>query len=392
MASTLDNSFDADIGVALAPPLPCAPASCVKVLHLINGDLYAGAERVQDLLALTLGQCGYEVSFACLKPGRFATERRCQHAPLTNVEMRSRFDFSASSRVAALIRQGGYQILHTHTPRTALIGHMAAAWADVPMVHHLHSPAAADTEKFWRNKLNAAVERYSVRRAGALIAVSNSIAEYALRAGLPADRTVVVHYGVPLQGPPVERPAPKSQWTLGVAALWRPRKGLEVMIDALADLRQRGLPVRLRIVGGFDDAAYEQQIRAQVARLQLDDRVDWVGYSRDVIGEMRKMDLFVLPSLYGEGLPMVVLEAMSAAVPVIGTRVEGVPEAVRHGIDGLIVTPGDAQDLARAIERIASGQLDWSALRNSVHRRQQQHFCDHSMAAGVAEVYGSLLK
>ena len=104
------------------------------------------------------------------------------------------------------------------------------------------------------------------------------------------------------------------------------------------------------------------------------------------------MDLFVLPSLFGEGLPMVVLEAMSAGVPVVATRVEGTPEAIRDGVDGIIADPGDPADLARAIESIITGENDWSALRGNARQRQADTFSDHSMAAGVADVYARIIQ
>ena len=104
------------------------------------------------------------------------------------------------------------------------------------------------------------------------------------------------------------------------------------------------------------------------------------------------MDVFVLPSLFGEGLPMVVLEAMSAGVPVVGTRIEGVPEAVRDGVDGLLAAPGDPGDLARTIARVIRREADWSELRRSAHERQAGQFSDRSMAAGVAKVYSDVLR
>ena len=107
--------------------------------------------------------------------------------------------------------------------------------------------------------------------------------------------------------------------------------------------------------------------------------------------QIGEMDLLILPSLYGEGLPMVVLEAMSAAVPVVATRVEGVPEAVRDGIDGVLAAPGDAADLAQAIRAVIVGPLDWQQLRRHAVARQIDSFSDRSMAAGVAAVYRKVL-
>jgi glycosyltransferase involved in cell wall biosynthesis len=89
---------------------------------------------------------------------------------------------------------------------------------------------------------------------------------------------------------------------------------------------------------------------------------------------------------------MVILEAMAAGVPVVATRVEGVPEAIRDGIDGLIARPNDAQSLADTIARVIHGEADWSTLRTSAHRRQAECFSDRSMAEGVSRVYGTVLQ
>ena len=175
-------------------------------------------------------------------------------------------------------------------------------------------------------------------------------------------------------------------------ALFRPRKGLEILLQSLSMLRAAGANIRLRAVGGFETAEYRRAIDEVVEQLGIADAIDWVGFTRDVPGELAKLDLFVLPSLFGEGLPMVILEAMAAGVPVVATRVEGVPEALRDGIDGVIAAPADAADLARAIDRVLRGQVDWSRLRTSAHHRQAEMFSDRSMARGVSEVYRWVLE
>jgi glycosyltransferase involved in cell wall biosynthesis len=363
----------------------------VRVLHVVNGEHYAGAERVQDLLALRLGGEGFEVGFACVKPDRFPRLREARQAPLYTLAMRGRADLSPARRLARIIRDEGFRLVHTHTPRAAFVGRLAATLAGVKVVHHLHSPTARDTTHLWRNLLNGASERLSIAGVPGVIAVSQSLERYAKRLGVPADRLDVVHNGVPSYGDLMQRATPRGMWTLGAVALFRPRKGLEVLLETLAGLRGSGLPMRLRAVGAFETPDYERQVKELAQRLGVANAIEWRGFRRDVHDELDRMDLFVLPSLFGEGLPMVVLEAMAAGVPVVATRVEGVPEAVRDGVDGLLTTPGDARDLAAKIARITAADVDWQALRASAHTRQAERFSDCSMAAGVAEVYRRVL-
>jgi glycosyltransferase involved in cell wall biosynthesis len=103
------------------------------------------------------------------------------------------------------------------------------------------------------------------------------------------------------------------------------------------------------------------------------------------------MDLFVLPSLFGEGLPMVVLEAMSAGLPVVASAVSGVPEAVRDGVEGLLVEPGNSAALAAAVGRFVSREVSWNKLGSGALLRHAECFSDLRMAADVARVYDSVL-
>jgi glycosyltransferase involved in cell wall biosynthesis len=82
---------------------------------------------------------------------------------------------------------------------------------------------------------------------------------------------------------------------------------------------------------------------------------------------------------------------MAAGVPVSGTCVAGVREAIRDGVDGLLAEPNDPADLAKCIGRYVRGEVDWQALRAAAQRRQAERFSDRSMAEGVAEVYREVL-
>ncbi len=372
----------------------------IRVLHVINGEHYAGAERVQDLLAAELPGYRVSVGFACLKKGKFVEARRCGDAPVHSIEMKGRFDLRAVWRLVKLIRQGGYQVLHSHGPRSALVAALASKWTGIPLVHHVHSPTTRDTTHRLRCRLNAIVERLAFRQAKTLVAVSESLGRYLADRGVAKEKIQVVPNGVPHCQDASKRDAdnadrkelasaalPGRVFTLGVVALFRPRKGLEVLLASLAELRRQGFNVRLRAVGGFETPEYESEIKALCSQLGVESLVDWVGFTRDVESEMRRFDLFVLPSLFGEGMPMVVLEAMAQGLPVVATAVEGVPEVVRDSREGVLVAPGDAGALAAGIARFLDGSLDAAELGRNAMKRHDEKFSAKAMAEAVAGVY-----
>lgn len=362
----------------------------IKVLHIINGEFFSGAERVQDVLALRLPDYGYEVGFACVKPVKFSACRNST-VPLFEMPMKSKFDLAPAWEIARIVKQDGYALLHTHTPRAALVGRVAAWLAGVPLVHHVHSPTTRDTESTWRNRKNAIMERLSLIGVAQLIPVSKSLETYLKKQGWSQARITMVANGVVTPGSLPDRLAPGSEWIIGSVALFRPRKGIEVLIQALANLRQMGQAIRLRAVGPFETIEYEKTIKEMTVRLGVADAIDWVGFAQDVNAEFVKMDVLVLPSLFGEGMPMVILEAMATGVPVVASDVEGIPEVLEHGRTGLVTPAGDARQLAAVLTDLMNDKYDWCALREDAYRLQVASFSDRSMAQGVAHVYDAIL-
>jgi glycosyltransferase involved in cell wall biosynthesis len=362
-----------------------------KVLHLINGEHFSGAERVQDLLALRLPEFGYTVGFACLKPDKFPKFRQSIDAELFEVSMRSRFDFKCVQRVIELYRTKDYSALHAHTPRTLLIGRLAAGRLKCPLFYHVHSPVGRDSSRNFANRINTWLETWSLKRVTQMICVSRSLSSYMRELGHPENKLCVVSNGVATINELPNRRIPGSSWVLGVMALFRPRKGLEVLLDAVQILKRRGTKVRVRAVGTFETASYQREILKRVDELEISELIDWTGFQADVNQELQKMDVFVLPSLYGEGLPMVVLEAMANAVPVVASRVEGIPEAVRDGVDGLICEPGNATNLADCLQEMIADIRRWKTMSRASYDRQRRELSDISMSKGLAAVYDSVL-
>lgn len=368
-----------------------ATVATQRVLHVINGEHFSGAERVQDLLATQLPAFGFDVTFACVKPGRFVESRTSTDATLLETPMRFRFDIRPGMELAKLIQKEDIKLVHAHTPRSALIGAIAASKAGVPFVYHVHSPTGNDSTRRFRNWFNALCERLSIRHATRLITVSPSLQELMISEGFDPETVSYVANGVPSVPFDESRTAPNKTWTIGMVALFRPRKGIEVLLEALAKRRAAGDDLRLRAVGPFETPEYKREVLDLVESLGIADAIDWTGFTNDVQAELVQMDVMVLPSLFGEGLPMVILEAMAAGVPVVASEVEGIPIAIRNNEDGVLVPANDVAALSDGIAKITSGKLDWMQLRKNSYRRHAESFSDRAMADGLAKIYREIL-
>lgn len=392
MTDCLWRGQDSDRQYGGIPRIDGKPSVAGRVLHVVNGEHYAGAERVQDLLGGALPWFGYEAGIACVKPGQFAQARKNREVPLFECRMRGRVDLRSARVLVKLVRDHGYELLHAHTPRSLLVASAASVLARVPLIYHIHSPALADTTNPLRNGINAFLERATLAPASHLIAVSNSLRERYLKLGLSPERITVVSNGVPCGMRLAMRSrSPGEPLVFGMAALFRPRKGLEVLFRAMAELAADGFPFRLRAIGQFETPDYQKRIEKLAAELGVDGCIDWTGFSSDIDRELALVDCFVLPSLFGEGLPMVILEAMAAGRPVIATEVEGVPEAIHHGENGLVARPGSPASLAAAMKSVLDGSVDLPSLADRAAEDQRRRFSVCAMARRTAEIYDRVL-
>ncbi|MFZ7126487.1 MAG: glycosyltransferase family 4 protein [Desulfobacterales bacterium] len=160
------------------------------------------------------------------------------------------------------------------------------------------------------------------------------------------------------------------------------RKGLFDLLETLAELKSQGLEIELEVGGNGDVEAFLEA----VAALGLEEQVRYLGWigseQKDLL--FRRVDALVLPS-YGEGMPMSILEAMAYGLPVIATRVGGIPELVHHGVSGLLTEPGDRKELGRAIKTLTENAL----LRIRMGEAARSHVSEnHHYTAMVDHISG----
>jgi glycosyltransferase involved in cell wall biosynthesis len=232
-------------------------------------------------------------------------------------------------------------------------GRLARALRGVPLVVTPHSDPGTGTP---RSQLWSRFEaRSTVHGADRTVALSQIEATWLTGLGVPVERIRVIPAGIDRSEFIGIRRTDRRQraaTVLFVGRLDLAQKGLEPLVRAMA-LLPADLGARLRLVG--EDWGGRDRVLSLARSLGIEDRVNALGAisRKDLLGEYASADLLVLPSLF-DSFPVVVIEAMAAGLPVVATRVGGVPEIVAEGQTGLIVPPGDPERLADAMRAVLS--------------------------------------
>jgi glycosyltransferase involved in cell wall biosynthesis len=276
-----------------------------------------------------------------------------RHQPFSAIWRQPIYCFRALAQVAGAGLLGRVVGLHVHMAdrgsvfRKALFIYLGRLLKR-PILIHMHAATFAEFYAALSPVVQSWV-RHVLKQADRFIVLGHAHRQYFIETvGLDADQVVIVHNAVPAPAAVSPLPDHRQCQLLFVGTLIE-RKGLADLLEALARPRVRALPWHLQIVGEGDQNRWANL----VATHGLRDRVNFVGWvsSAGVHRLLERSDVLVLPSL-NEGLPMVILEAMAHARPVIATSVGSVCDAVEDRVTGLLVPPSSPDALANALEQI----------------------------------------
>lgn len=244
---------------------------------------------------------------------------------------------------------------------------------------------------WFRAPILAALGRATARLADRVVAPSRATAAE-LREDYGARSVAVIPNGIaPAASPsrPPGRDDPAGGPVVLYAGRLRTRKAVAVLLEAFARLRDEHPAAALVLAG---DGEQRPALERQARRLGIADAVRFAGAQpRDAMaGYYAAADLFCLPSLY-EGFPLAILEAMAAGLPVVATAVAGVPEAVEHGVTGLLVAPGDAGALARALAELAADPERARRMGEAGRRRIEAEYAIEGVAGDYLDLWSELL-
>jgi glycosyltransferase involved in cell wall biosynthesis len=315
----------------------------LTIAHVTGERDFSGGEVQVFLLMEGLAGRGHTNALLCPPDARSAEEARARGIEVLPVAMKSSLSPAGVARAIRALRSCAPDLVHLHTGHANWVGGLAAARLGLPAIstRRMDRPVKRGLRTRW-------LYGRGVRHA---VAISNAVRECLLAGGVPAGRTSVIPSAVDpgalftardRRAIRRELDVPDDRFCLLCLAALVRRKGIDVLLDALAQLDGQLL---LLIAG---DGGERAALEARVGALGVADRVRFLGRREDKPELLAACDALVLPSRR-EGLGVAALEAMACGRPVLASRVGGLAEAVRDGETGLLVPPEDPAALACAI-------------------------------------------
>src|SRR5258706_10217925 len=322
----------------------------MRIVHVVDMLEVGGLERFVVDLSREQKRAGHHPSLCCIvRGGPLARDAESAGIPLVVIGKTSSKSPRLLLRLTQHLRRLAPDVVHTHDPNIHPYAAIAARLAGVKAVLNTRhgvstSSGRAPGERYYRAVLPLTNRIVFVSDDSRRILVEER--------GLPSNKARVILNGVSLdEYSRLANPgALLSRIRFGAVGRMVPVKAQNVLIDAFAILQQRLPEACLRIVGG---GPLMTDLQTQVERLGLAERVTVEKTTSDVPGVLKDLDIFVMSSL-SEGLPMVILEAMAAGLPIVSTRVGGIPEVAPEGTVARYCVPGSAPALAHAMYDAAS--------------------------------------
>jgi glycosyltransferase involved in cell wall biosynthesis len=369
----------------------------LRVVVLVDQlGLTGGGERMARMLTLHLDRDRFDrvlcvsrwSEAAAAKPDAREALRELERAGVEVLQLRrkSRFDIRVWRPLIERIRSGRVDILHAHKIGSNVWGAALTTIARPPVfLAHEH------TWSYEGNPVRRLLDRELIaRRADAFLCVSQEDRRRMIEIErIDPEKIVYLPNGIP----PLTLPAHPSVReelsiaddapVIGAVAILRPQKAVDVLVRASAIVRERFPTVRVLVAG---HGALRGDLERLRAELGLDDTVDFLGPRTDVPALLATFDVAALSSDY-EGAPLVVMEYMAAGLPIVATRVGGVPDLIEDGRSGLLVDRRSPEQLAAALVGLLEDRETARRLGAEARRRQQAEFSIEAAASRLGDLY-----
>lgn len=289
------------------------------------------------------------------------------------------------SQLSTLLKKNQVDMIHIHgAPELILL--VKPFSRKIPIlftVHGFHGP-----RKIWDYRFCAWICNRFVKQ---VIAVAHAEKELLLKQGLKPQLIQTIHNGVPdprylsLKSSQI-MPNLADKLKIGAVARLEETKGIDYLIEAYSQLTEKFPQTHLCIVGM---GSQERKLQELTKRLNLNGRVTFTGYKRNVHDYLHLFDIFVIPSLH-EAHPLVLMEGMGHGKPIIATNVGGIPEVIKNKWNGLLVPAANSSVLREAIEELLNNQELREQMSQNARQTYEERFTVKRMISATEKIYHSV--
>jgi glycosyltransferase involved in cell wall biosynthesis len=320
-----------------------------------------GTERQFTYVTKSLDRSKFDVRVGCLsREGDFLKEIEHMNVPISEYRIRSLCSagmLRGQWRFGSDLRRERVQLVHAYGFYPNVFSIAPARFAGCVTIASVRDVGAFSSHI----KLRSLMQKTACRMADRVIANSRAVRDWLLSLGMDENQIITIPNGIVVPAQPKktrdgwirnEFKIPTDAPLIGVVARLNANKGIEYFLQAAARIKTQFPEARFLVIGGsYYDPQYPKTLERLTKELELNDRVIFTGERNDIPRILPEIDISVLPSL-NEGLSNSLLEAMTAALPIVATRVGGNPEVVEDGKTGFLIPPRDPGALTDAISRL----------------------------------------
>ena len=372
-----------------------------SILFVIDGLAFGGGERVFSQIINGLPGGKYEIFLTSQPNEQFYKAINNNRVHFLSLDFSKRINFSLIIQLSKIIKKNKIEIVHGQGARAEFYARLAKVLAgNAKYVSTTAMPVEGFDIGLPRRKVYLLFDRFSERFVDQFIVVSDVLRNTMIyEHEVPPEKVVKIYNGIEVghYSPDKEdsryRHKIREEFkidkdTLLIGAIGRLvwQKGFEYLIKCIPKIIKTFPNVRVLIVG---EGQLRDRLEALGAKLEVKDNLVFTGFRSDIKEILSAIDILAIPSLL-EGFPMVTLEAMAMAKPVIATKIDGITEQIIDGESGILIPPKDSGALSSTITNLLKNKEFAKNLGLNARKRVEKEFSIEKMVAETEKVYQSL--
>lgn len=373
-----------------------------KILFIIDNLEFGGGERGFLQLIKGLDKQRYNIHVASKPSGKFAESIREMDIPLLPLIMENKYNPIIVGKLTHIINKGKYQIVHSQGARCDFFSRIAVRLSQRPyLISTIQMPVDGFNVNTLRKSVYRFFDRFSEKYVDRFIVVSDVLKSILINSHhIPSDKIVKIYNGVEMarfnldfcdqKSPKVRKSfgLNSSHTVIGAIGRFTWQKGFKYLIHSIPSIIQNHPRTKFLLVG---EGPLKKELEDLAGKLNIKENIIFPGFRNNIDNILSAVDIFVVPSIL-EGFPMVILEAMAMARPIIASNIPGISEQIINGSTGILVPPKSSEAISKTLTDLIVNQNKAKRIGEKAMAYVNSNFSVEKMVFKTQKIYQELLE